>query len=63
MELNVGKPSAQDLLAEWRAAERMGKTARSAAEAAGLAVESADAAKAAASSAQAAAVYLMSGET
>ena len=47
-------PSAQELLADWRAAERLGKTARSAAESAGLAVESADASKAAASSAQAA---------
>ena len=48
------KPSAQDLLADWRTAERVGKTARSAAESAGLAVESADSAKAAAASAQAA---------
>ena len=48
------KPSAQELLADWRLAERLGKTARSAAEAAGLAVESADAAKASAASAQSA---------
>ena len=54
MELKVAKPSAQDLLAEWRAAERVGRTARSAADAAALAVESADAAKSAASAAQAA---------
>jgi hypothetical protein len=46
------KSTAADLLAEWRAAERLGDTARSAAESAGLAVESADAAKLAASSAQ-----------
>ena len=48
------KPSTKELLADWRMAERIGDTARSAAEAAGLAVESADAAKAAAASAQAA---------
>ena len=54
MDLKTGKPSTQELLADWRMAERIGKTARSAAEAAGLAVESADAAKAAAASAQAA---------
>jgi hypothetical protein len=52
MDNKPAKPSAQDLLAEWRTAERLGKTARSAADAAGLAVESADAAKAAATSAQ-----------
>ena len=46
------KPSAAELLADWRVAERIGNTARSAAEAAGLAVESADSAKSAASSAQ-----------
>ncbi|HEX5829182.1 MAG TPA: hypothetical protein VFY23_16770 [Candidatus Limnocylindrales bacterium] len=48
------KPTTQELLAEWRMAERVGNTARSASESAGLAVESADAAKAAAASAQAA---------
>ena len=48
------KPTAQELLADWRTAERVGKTARSAAEAASLAVQSADSAKAAAISAQAA---------
>jgi len=48
------KPTAQELLADWRLAERIGKTARSASASAGLAVESADAAKAAAASAQAA---------
>src|SRR5687768_16419656 len=40
--------SAQELLADWRAAEREGNAARTAAEVAGLAVETADAAKAAA---------------
>lgn len=54
MDEQKPKPSAQQLLADWRMAERIGKTARSAAESAGLAVESADAAKAAAASAQAA---------
>jgi hypothetical protein len=54
MDSQKGKQSAQELLADWRLAERLGKTARSAADAAGLAVESADAAKAAAASAQAA---------
>jgi hypothetical protein len=54
MDSKKPKPSAQELLADWRTAERIGKTARSAAESAGLAVESADAAKAAAASAQAA---------
>lgn len=54
MDPKPAKPSAQELLADWRTAERVGKTARSAADAAGLAVDSADAAKAAASSAQAA---------
>jgi hypothetical protein len=46
------RASAADLLADWRTAERLGTTARSAAESAGLAVESADAAKLAAASAQ-----------
>lgn len=54
MDSKERKPSAQELLADWRQAERLGKTARSAADAAGLAVQSADAAKAAATSAQAA---------
>ena len=54
MDSNRPKPSAQELLADWRTAERVGKTARSAAAAAGLAVESANSAKAAATSAQAA---------
>jgi hypothetical protein len=40
--------SAQELLADWRAAERVGDAARTAAEIAGLAVDTADAAKAAA---------------
>jgi hypothetical protein len=44
--------SARELLDEWRLAERMGNTARSAAEVAALAVEAADAAKAAAGEAQ-----------
>jgi hypothetical protein len=44
--------SARELLDEWRLAERMGNTARSAAEVASLAVEAADAAKAAAGEAQ-----------
>lgn len=48
------KPSAQELLADWRTAERVGRTARSAARAAGLEVETANSAKAAAASAQAA---------
>ena len=52
MDPKKGKSSAQELLAEWRMAERIGNTARSAAASAGLAVESADAAKAAAASAQ-----------
>ena len=52
MDTKKIKPSAQELLADWRIAERLGKTARSAAESAGLAVESADLAKAAAASAQ-----------
>lgn len=54
MNPKTGKPSTQELLADWRTAERVGKTARSAADAAGLAVDSADAAKQAAASAQAA---------
>jgi hypothetical protein len=48
------KPSAKELLDDWRTAERVGKTARSAAESAGLAVVSANSAKAAAAQAQAA---------
>jgi hypothetical protein len=44
--------SARELLDEWRLAERMGNTARSAAEVASLAVDAADAAKAAAGEAQ-----------
>jgi hypothetical protein len=44
--------SARELLDEWRLAERMGNTARSAAEVAALAVDAADAAKAAAGEAQ-----------
>lgn len=53
-QANEPKPSAKELLADWRTAERVGKTARSAAESAGLAVVSANSAKAAAASAQAA---------
>jgi len=52
LDIKRVKPSAQELLAGWRLAERIGKTARSAAESAGLAVDSADAAKAAAASPQ-----------
>lgn len=54
MDTKRTKASAQELLADWRMAERVGDTARSAAQSANLAVESADAAKAAAASAQAA---------
>jgi hypothetical protein len=46
------KATAADLLADWRTAERLGDTARSAAESAGLAVEAADAAKLAAAASQ-----------
>ena len=35
MDPKPPKPSAQELLADWRTAERVGKTARSAAESAG----------------------------
>src|SRR5215217_903763 len=45
---------AQDLLADWRAAERESDGARTAVEVAGLAVETADAAKAAAAQSEAA---------
>lgn len=45
---------AEDLLADWRAAERESEGARTAVEVAGLAVETADAAKAAAAESEAA---------
>jgi hypothetical protein len=45
---------AQNLLADWRAAERESESARTAVEVAGLAVETADAAKAAAAESEAA---------
>ena len=48
MEPKPKQGMAQDLLADWRAAERESDGARTAVEVAGLAVETADAAKAAA---------------
>ena len=54
MDPQAKNRSAKELLADWRAADREGQAARTAAEVAALTVESADAAKAAAAEAESA---------